>query len=429
MKYQRLCAILRDNWDAIKRHFHDQTDTLEYRVSRIHLRKLYGKKDLFEMNYKNWREDGNPETDLLFSMTGLGVSKYVVKADISTCFPSIYTHALPWAFVGKEIAKATCMRKKLWYNRIDAACSTLKNGETHGLLIGPFASNLLSEIILTKVDKILYDKGYRYTRNIDDFECFVESYEKAQCFLRDLEDALREFDLPLNHKKTEIKSLPVAIAEKWVHKLNSAIDTAKEIVSYPEVNAYIDLALNLANKTGDSAVLNYAVKSLSSKNMTKASKALLAQRVMHMAVVYPYMIQLLEDYVFVPCAVKESQIKAFADALYFESKNSHNYEGICYAIYYSLKHNFKLNELEIDWVIKRKDCIMLLMTWLYYLKCNHGKRSATELKPFKEEAKRLRDTEMDRYWLFCYEVLSQDDLKGDWKGMKKARVSFVKKVI
>ncbi len=428
MKYQRLCAILRDNWEAIKRHFHDQADILEYRVSRIHLRKLYGKKELFEMNYKNWREDGNPETDLLFSKTDYGVSKYMVKADISTCFPSIYSHALPWALVGKETAKATCRKKKLWYNRIDAACSTLKNGETHGLLIGPYASNLLSEIILTKVDKILYEKGYRYTRNIDDYECFVESYEKAQWFLRDLEEALREYDLSLNHKKTSINNLPVAIAEKWVHKLNSAINASKDTITYPEVNSYLDLALNLATQNGNSAVLCYAVKSLSSRTLTVTAKRLLAQRIMHMAVVYPYLIQLLEEYVFNPLCVKESQIKTFSDALYLESKSSHNYEGVCYAIYFSLKYGFTLNDLDIAWVIERKDCIMSLMTWLYYLKCNHGKRNATELKPLKNEAKRLSDTEMDRYWLFCYEVLSQDDLKGDWKGMKKAKVSFLKSI-
>lgn len=114
----------------------------------------------------------------------------------------------------------------------------MKNGETHGLLIGPYASNLLSEVILTVVDKNLYDKGYRYFRNIDDYEGYVESYEKAQCFLHDLEEALREFDLPLNHKKTAIHPLPVAMAEKWIHKLNSYLAITKDEINYTEVNAY-----------------------------------------------------------------------------------------------------------------------------------------------------------------------------------------------
>ena len=66
MKYQRLCMVIKDNWNELRLHFHQQTDYQEYRVSRIHVRKLYGKKELFEMNYKNWRTDGNPETGLLF---------------------------------------------------------------------------------------------------------------------------------------------------------------------------------------------------------------------------------------------------------------------------------------------------------------------------------------------------------------------------
>lgn len=425
MKYQRLCITLKDNWDTLKQYFHQQTDNQEYRISRIHLRKMYGKKELFEMNYKNWHVDGNPETDLLF-LKPQGASKYIVKADISTCFPSIYSHSIPWALVGKEVAKANCKDDSLWYNKIDAACSTLKNGETHGLLIGPHASNLLSEIILTKVDKKLYDAGYRYYRSIDDYECYVETYERAQCFLHDLEGVLREFDLLLNHKKTAIHPLPVAMTEKWIHKLNSYIAITDEMVNYKQVNAYLDLALGLANQSGDSAILKYAIKTLSGKTLTINAKKLAAQRIMHMSNVYPYLVLLMEDYVFIPFGVGQQQIKAYADALYSDALSSHNYEAISYAIYFSLKHNFSLAALDIDWVIKRGDCVLLLMTWLYYLKANHGKARATQLKPLVAEAKRLRDTDMDRYWLFCYEVLTFSNLRDEWQVLKRAKVSFVK---
>ena len=429
MKYQRLCLTLRDNWDHLKLHFHQQTDNQTYRVSRIHLRKMFGKKELFEMNYKNWRTDGNPETGLLF-IEKQGASKYVVKADISTCFPSIYSHSLPWALVGKDIAKSNCNDGTLWYNQIDAACSSMKNGETHGLLIGPYSSNLLSEIILTTVDKKLYDMGYRYYRNIDDYECFVNTYESAQRFLHDLEDALREYDLPLNHKKTAILPLPVALAEKWIHKLNSSlsITESKDFVNYLEVNAYLDLAVSLAVEKGDSAVLKYAIKALSGKQLTDNAKKLAAQRIMHMSDIYPYIVQLMEEYVFVPFEVDQEQIKAYADALYSDSVASHNYEAICYAIYFSLKHNFSLATLDIHWVIQRSDCVLLLMTWIYYLKQNRNNRRATELKPLVKEAKRLRDADMDRYWLFCYEVLTYSNLKDEWKQLKKDGISFLKAV-
>ena len=427
MKYQRLCATIRDNWPSIKNHFHLQTDKNEYRVSRIHIRKMFGKKELFEMNYKNWRTDGNPETSLLLQEIK-GVSKYVVKADISTCFPSIYSHSLPWALVGKDEAKANCSDDSKWYNKIDAACYTMKNGETHGLLIGPYASNLLSEIILTKVDKKLYDMGYRYFRCIDDYECYVNSYEMAQRFLHDLEEALREFDLPLNHKKTAIMKLPVAIAERWIHKLNGSLSTTKEETTYDEVNAFLDLALGLANGSGDSAVLNYAIKALAGRKMTKSAQRLAAQRIMHMAVIYPYLVQIMDEYVFDPFGVSDTEIKKYSDALYSDSKVSHNYEGVSYAIFFSMKYGFELNQLDIDWVIQRGDCIMMLMTWLYYLKLNGGNKRAIQLKPLKERAIQLRDSDMDRYWLYCYEIIPYSNLKGEWKEMKKAGVSFVKSV-
>lgn len=102
-KYQRLCSELRDDWDKIRQHFHNQTDGQNYRVSRIHIRKEYGEKRIFAMNYKNWRVDGNPELDLLIH--DKGTSRILVQADISSCFPSIYTHSIPWALVGKVEAK------------------------------------------------------------------------------------------------------------------------------------------------------------------------------------------------------------------------------------------------------------------------------------------------------------------------------------
>lgn len=70
--------------------------------------------------------------------------------------------------------------------------------------------------------------------------------------------------------------------------------------------------------------------------------------------------------------------------------------------------------------------MLLLMTWLYYLKLNHGNRLATDLKPLRKEAERLKDKDMDRYWLFCYETVAMSNLKDDWKVLKRAGVSFIK---
>lgn len=199
MNYQRLCVELRDSWDGIREHFKKQTSGQGYKVSRIHVRKKRDTKAIFEMNYKNWHLDGNPDLDLL-CRDGV-TSRILVKADISACFSSIYTHSIPWALCGKIQAKEKRNNKSEWYNKIDVKCSEMRNGETHGLHIGPHTSNLISEIILTVVDKRLFDKGYRYIRNIDDYDCYVEDEVAAKRFLCDLEEELQKFDLTLNRKR------------------------------------------------------------------------------------------------------------------------------------------------------------------------------------------------------------------------------------
>ena len=99
MGYERLCAVLKDNWDKLQNHFRDATSQQKHIVSRIHIRKMQNTPALFQMDYKNWKKDGDPEPELLMG------KRYMVCADISSCFPSIYTHVVPWALVGKETAK------------------------------------------------------------------------------------------------------------------------------------------------------------------------------------------------------------------------------------------------------------------------------------------------------------------------------------
>lgn len=155
MGHERLCKCLKDEWPNLQQYFQTITANQTHIISRIHIRKANDTDALFQMNYSNWRDDGTPEPDLLMG------KQYMVSADISKCFPSIYTHAIPWALVGKTTAKQNATKTNQWYNQIDHFAQNSKNGETHGLLIGPHTSNLLSEIILCKIDEELCKRwGY-----------------------------------------------------------------------------------------------------------------------------------------------------------------------------------------------------------------------------------------------------------------------------
>lgn len=184
----------------------------------------------------------------------------------------------------------------------------------------------------------------------------------------------------------------------------------------------------LRMRMGDSAVLKYAIKTLSGLDKTVNAQQVCAQRIMHLAAVYPYLLQLMEEFVLSPYSVDASQVKVFADTVYSEAKTVNNYEAICYAIYFALKYGFELASLDIDWVINHKDCILLLMTWLYYSKYNIGNINATQLNRLFNYALSLVPNDMERYWIFCYEVLPASELSGDWQQLKQAGVSFIKTV-
>ena len=53
------------------------------------------------------------------------------------------------------------------------------------------------------------------------------------------------------------------------------------------------------------------------------------------------------------------------------------------------------------------------------------KGGTAECKFLKEKAGELFEVDMDRNWIFVYEVLSVNDLKEEWNFLKKNGVSFL----
>lgn len=406
MAYQRLCKCLMDNWSEIQNYFEKMTDNQNHKVSRIHIRKIKGKNHIFEMNYSNWQVDPKPEEDLLID------KYYIVRADISKCFPSIYTHSIPWALVGKRVAKHN--RTKGWVNDLDHFIQNTKHGETHGILIGPHASNLISEIILCAIDNSLVDKGWDYTRCVDDYTCYVRSEQDARQFLIDLQTELREFDLSLNHKKTKVNVLPLAATEQWVRRINSVSAlTSYGKVDYKNCRAYIDYAIEISKNEGEnSAVINYAIKSLNGLELTPNAKKYMQKAVFHLCLIYPYLIPLLNKCVFSFCNTSAEDIKEISHKLYDMCINCRTFEAGSYALYFAVKYDFKLLEVKAEDVINSKDCILMLLAYKYF-EFIKDKVSCRKLKDYAKQLSSDVD-DFNQNWLFTYEILPQSSLKDDW---------------
>lgn len=422
--YASLCKELKNNWNKLQNHFKKHTKNDEHKISRIHLRKMYKKCPLFEMNYKNLYDDGEPHHDLLIK------SRFLAIADISKCFPSIYSHAIPWALVGKRTAKLNKTKKSLWYNKIDSRVRNVKFAETNGVLIGPHASNLISEIILTNVDHAMVDKGFKFVRNIDDYVCFSRTFEEAEKFQLELSIELEKYELSLNLKKSEIVSLPKATVKNWVNRLGhyAFVDTyksktGKEAIKAKAVQAYLDFAIELMiEDNNDSAVLNYAIKVIANKHLGWNAEELLIKRVHHLVLLYPYLIQILEQFVFDPHNIPNSSIEEIANDVFDLGIEKKIAEPCSYSIYWALRYDFKLSIKNLKKkALESDDCIFMLLAFLYHKKY----KSKSFIKDYMDKAEELSKLDFERYWLFCYEVLPQTKLIDDYKAMKKKKISFV----
>lgn len=426
--YRNQCKTLSDSWGELKTYFKAKTNNQSHKISRIHIRKLKNKKHLFEMNYKNFLKD---DSDI---KNGLSIgSRYVVKADISNCFPSIYTHSIPWAVVGKESAKQH-KKDTEWFNQIDKFTRNLKFGETHGVLIGPHTSNIISEIVLIAIDCELAKKGCKYTRHIDDYFCFVKTHKKAEQFLLNLSSELKKYELTLNHKKTEIIELPVASVEHWVNKMNSFCFSQKKdsggnvYMSHKELKSYLDLAIELLGKTSNTAIINYAIKVIAKKKLREYSQKYYLKRIHHLLLLYPYLVTLIDEFVFEKFDIELDEKKQIANNIFELGLDRQFYEASSYALFFAIKHNF---ELEIDGeladiAIDSDDCIFMMLAYLYDKKNNKKIEQYSKQAKNKNKNENENDNEFDRYWLFVYEVLGADDLEEPYKSMKKKKISFVK---
>lgn len=417
MSFERLCRTLRDNWDEIKKHFKDCTTSNNYRVSRIHLKKRSGTMSLFDMNYDTHGD--NPELDLSMG------KRYIVRTDISQCFPSIYSHAIPWALVGKSTSKNN-RSERLWYNQIDKMVRLSTCGETHGILIGPHASNLISEIILCKIDKTL-SKNWNYVRYIDDYEYYAETEDDARQFVFHLSSTLHEYGLLLNNKKTVIEKLPVTEVKNWKAEIKAIlanIENEKGIVDYNGANYYIEKCIGLMRINDDNAsVLAYGTKSLSSKTLSSSARNYIIKKSISLAMLYPYLASFLDDMILSHYTIEDNLLQRYLEQLYKEYISENNFSAASYIIQLSLKYNITLNNLDIDEIIIKNDCILLLCSLLY-----SRRYSISEfIKKLKVAARDLQSQgDLEEYWPFVYECLPATDLHRDWKNLKNNKISFIK---
>ena len=342
--------------------------------------------------------ESSSEKSLRSLATSFG-RRFIAHTDIANCFPSIYSHAIPWALVGIEQAKM-CIGQPEWFNQLDEKTRWLKRNETQGVAIGPGTSNIVSEVILARVDEAL-SRDFRFARFIDDYTAYCKTEEEAQDFVRRLAEELAKYKLLLNISKTEIFSLPRPLTDDWVSELSLRLPGDKVLSAYDAVT-YLNFAVTLAKQSPDGSVLKYALKSLLRRDIEFMAETNVLRYALNLSFHQPVLLPLLEKLFDANVIFPVSNYGEELQQLAVENARFRRSDGLAWSLYYLNKYAVPIETETANEVLVSRDCVGLV---LLYLSGDTAHQS--RVVEFAKSLNAADLYELDQYWMLLY-VLFQE---------------------
>lgn len=350
VQFFRLASYVVQNWAAIQSHLRPSRFSLTLPTpgrDRRAIGRRYGLNRLPERRAK-LRSRG----------------RFILQADISRFYPSIYTHSVAWATETKAWAKNPANRKiPCLGNDLDRLLQNCQDGQTNGIPIGPDTSLVIAEIILSKVDAssdLARLNGIRY---IDDYEFVFDSEADALAALSVLQERLIEFELHLNPAKSQINSLPQSLQERWVGQLHEFdLDPSKSRFAGSLVR-FFDDAFELARRYPSDGVLKYAVGRLANLTFTaqfELVEDLITQAARVEAGALPIVLEILLTRLRGQTRRTRSRADLLSSTILDHAPQRHSSE-VAWALWGCLALGASISDAEIQGVINMEDSICALL--------------------------------------------------------------------
>lgn len=416
--YSRIATFLSENWHDIKPHLENENSLIKP--------SFHADGRIMIMNYEAGISQVSRHSKKSFG------KKFIVKADISNCFNSVYSHSIPWAMNGVMASKSD-QDNNLIHNGLDERLRFCKRNETQGIAIGPAASNIILEIILAKVDSYLSQNEFLFERYIDDYTCYCKNSDEANDFINHLSNKLSEFKMHLNGSKTKVIELPVSNSDDWVTSLlisRPKENGAGEISCLDAVN-YINYAISLNNKQKDGSVLKFAISLIVNK-LERDNISAIYDLVKSLSWHYPILIPFLSIIILdkLPPQVDRGWIpddlKSDLKKLIIHNCYNNRSDGIAWCLHIYRELGVLADDDEIDEIIKNGDCISLTIL-------NDINKENEKIIGFANSI-RERDYQYDcdRYWLLLYQLFREQRIKSTSKDstfhiLRKHKVNFIPK--
>lgn len=260
-----VCDLIANNWAFIRRRLR-RSDISEF-SPRISLRG-------------NGRAVTGVDFDAVSERKAEILSSYgrYVKTDVVRFYPSVYTHSIAWALLGKQYCKDNHRSRQ--YQRsfaalLDKAVAAGQEGQTSGIPIGPDTSRIISELIAVEVEELLKveipslnDRAVRY---VDDMIIGLEETEAPSSVLSPLSQALFEYELELSGEKTSVHGIGCPHSPEWINYIRTFNISARRERQRDDLNSFFEQALHLSDANYRENVLLYAVKRAASFSVDVAN--------------------------------------------------------------------------------------------------------------------------------------------------------------
>ncbi len=303
----------------------------------------------------------NPDRATSRAIARVG-TRYLLKADISQFYPSIYTHTVPWALHTKATAKAGQHDMALAGNVLDKELQACQHGQTKGIAIGPDTSLGIAELLLSPIDRRMNEEcdikgGVRF---IDDMEFSFARLADAEKALATLEALLHEYELQLNGSKTKIIELPDSIDSLHATGLRPYIPK-DGTNSHTQWTDYFNRAFELAKGHPAEGVLRYAVAALQSVKISgktwQLAQSLLWQCIALDPGCLRFVIEVLwtNTHLGTGLSLDESMAVDALDSLILSSAPVSHGSEVVWSLWAAMLFNFTLSTTSWDAITKMDD--------------------------------------------------------------------------
>lgn len=216
-------------------------------------------------------------------------ARYLLRADIQSFYPSLYTHCIPWALHTKAIAKQRINDHSLAGNKIDKFVRNAQSGQTMGIPIGPDASWVLAELVLSAVERDLAIRlpNLKGHRNFDDIELCFNNLAEAETGNCILQEVLSTYELSLNPKKCSIIELPYPIEDSGISELRNWHFRTNATAQKNDIISYFDRVSEMVSLNRGGHTATFATSRIGYVNIEQDSYKLLESLLLQMLVSEP----------------------------------------------------------------------------------------------------------------------------------------------